>query len=363
VQLKNLYLRQFRCYPEQSFDFRDGLNIITGPNGAGKTTILEAIHLLSLTRSFRTHNDRHLIARGSKNYLVRGKLDDPPNHFSVQNAFSSDGSRQISIDGATLKAKKELLGRFPVVIMVPEDLELAQGPDGLRRAFIDRVLAVSDTKYLNALLKFRRILKQRNAALRQAGGSQPSQITVWDPSFAECAQSIWQKRAQFFREFSPIFHQAWTQQRPDIPATLEYLPAEYDDSDAIQAALQASLDLDFQTQRTNVGPQRDKIKFFINANLLRYYGSQGEQKLFIVTLKLAEARYLENKLGTAPVLLLDDLLATLDNGRSQDVIHELAANYQTIVSTTTTTGMRLNAGAKNGTNQIHLQAQGEICPA
>ncbi len=362
MQLKNLYLRQFRCYPEQSFDFTDGLNIITGPNGAGKTTILEAIHLLSLTRSFRTHNDRHLIARGKTNYLVRGHLEDPRKNIVVQNAFSSDGNRQISIDGATLKAKKELLGRFPVVIMVPEDLELAQGPDGLRRAFVDRVLAVSNPRYLNDLLKFRRILKQRNAALRQADATQPTQVSVWDPSFAECAHSIWQKRAQFFQEFSPIFQQAWSQQRPDIPATIEYLPAEYDDRATIQAALQVSRELDFQTRRTNVGPQRDKIKFFINRSLLRYFGSQGEQKLFIVTLKLAEARYLENKLGTAPVLLLDDLLATLDNERSQNVIHELAANYQTIVSTTTK-GTELNTGGTNGMNHIHLQAQGEICPA
>ncbi len=362
MQLKNLYLRQFRCYPEYTFDFMDGLNIITGPNGAGKTTILEAIHLLSLTRSFRTHNDRHLIARGKTNYLVRGKLEDPKKNLIVQNAFSSDGNRQITIDGATLKAKKELLGRFPVVIMVPEDLELAQGPDGLRRAFIDRVLAVSSPKYLNDLLKFRRILKQRNAALRQAGATQPSQISVWDSPLADCAHSIWQKRTLFFQEFSPIFRQAWSQQRPDIPAAIEYQPVEYDDGSAIQAALEASRDLDFQTRRTNVGPQRDKIKFFINGSLLRYFGSQGEQKLFIVTLKLAEARYLENKLGTAPVLLLDDLLATLDNERSQNVIRELSANYQTIVSTTEA-GTKLNAGANNGTNQIRLPAEGEACPA
>ncbi len=159
-----------------------------------------------------------------------------------------------------------------------------------------------------------------------------------------------------------MFHQAWLQQRPEIPAAIEYLPAEYDDIAAIQAALNASQDLDFRTQRTNVGPQRDRIKFFINTSLLRYFGSQGEQKLFIVTLKLAEARYLENKLDTAPVLLLDDLLATLDIERSQKMIHELAANYQTIVSTTDA-GTKLNTGANNSTNQIRLPAEGAACPA
>lgn len=312
------------------------ISSVIGPNGAGKTTILEAIHLLSLTRSFRTNDDRHLIERGNTNYLIRGQLSDQDNKILVQNTYMIGGGKQILVDGIALSSKKEMLGRFPVVIMVPEDLELARGPDSLRRAFIDRVLAVTDKKYLNELLKYRRLLKQRNAALRQVSFSDYSAVIIWDAAFADCAHAIWRIRSAFFDEYCSLFSSAWSQQRPEISASIEYIPVEYENAFAVREAMERSMETDLHTRRTNIGPHRDRIRFILDGNMLRYYGSLGEQKLFIIALKIAEARFLETVLGTAPVLLLDDLPATLDAERSRRVIEELADAYQVIISATTT---------------------------
>ncbi|HEC62191.1 MAG TPA: DNA replication and repair protein RecF [bacterium] len=362
MQLEDLYLSKFRCYHDTRFPFAEGVNIIIGPNGAGKTTILEAIHLLSLTRSFRTHDDRHLIERGNTSYIIRGQLRDQENKLLVQNTFMIGGGKKISVDGIALSSKKEMLGRFPVVIMVPEDLELARGPDSLRRAFIDRVLAVTDKKYLNELLKYRRLLKQRNAALRQVTGSDYSAATIWDAAFADCAYAIWRIRVAFFDEYCSLFSSAWSQQRPEISAAIEYLPVEYENAAAVREAMERSVEVDLQTRRTNIGPHRDRIGFTLDGLKLRYYGSLGEQKLFIITLKIVEASYLETVLGTAPVLLLDDLLATLDLERARRVIEELSGAYQTIISTTTTDGFGQGWEAALKPNQISLPVEREVCP-
>ncbi len=363
MQLEDLYLSTFRCYHETRFPFAEGVNIIIGPNGAGKTTILEAIHLLSLTRSFRTHDDRHLVERGNTSYIIRGQIRDRENKSILQNTFMIGGGKQISVDGTILRSKKEMLGRFPVVIMVPEDLELARGPDSLRRAFIDRVLAVTDKQYLNELLKYRRLLKQRNAALRQVTGSDYSAATIWDAAFADCASAIWRIRADFFGEYCAIFSSAWSQQCPEISASIEYLPVEYENAAAVREAMERSFEVDLHTRRTHIGPHRDRIRFTLDGKRLRYYGSLGEQKLFIITLKIAEARYLETALGTAPVLLLDDLLATLDAERSRRVIEELADAYQTIISTTVTDSFGQGWEAVLKPNQISLPLDSEVCPA
>lgn len=362
MQLEDLYLSNFRCYHETRFPFTEGVNIIIGPNGAGKTTILEAIHLLSLTRSFRTHDDRHLIKRGNTRYIIRGQLSDQANNILVQNTFMIGGGKQISVDGIALSSKKDMLGRFPVVIMVPEDLELARGPDSLRRAFIDRVLAVTDKRYLNELLKYRRLLKQRNAALRQVTDSDSSAVNIWDAAFADCAYAIWRIRAAFFGEYCSVFSSAWSQQCPEISAAIEYIPMEYESADAVREAMERSVQVDLQTRRTNIGPHRDRIGFTLGGLKLRYYGSLGEQKLFIITLKIAEARYVETVLGTAPVLLLDDLMATLDAERSRRVIEELADAYQTIISTTATESFGQGWETALKPNQISLPVEREACP-
>ena len=363
MQLEDLYLSNFRCYHDSRFPFAEGVNLIIGPNGAGKTTILEAIHLLSLTRSFRTHDDRHLIERGNTSYIIRGQLSDQDNKILVQNTFMIGGRKQISIDGIALSSKKEMLGRFPVVIMVPEDLELARGPDSLRRAFIDRVLAVTDKKYLNELLKYRRLLKQRNAALRQVTARDYSAVNIWDAAFADSAHAIWRIRAAFFGEYCSIFSSAWSQQRPEISASIDYIPVEYENASAVREAMERSVETDLQTRRTNIGPHRDKIGFILDGNNLRFYGSLGEQKLFIIALKIAEARYLETILGTAPVMLLDDLPATLDAERSRRVIEELSDAYQTIISATTTDSFGRGWETAFKPNRISLPVEREACPA
>ncbi len=332
--LNNIQLHNFRSYSEATFDFSSTINIISGPNGIGKTTLLEAINNLSLARSFRTNNYRHLIKSGENEYLVHGTAyEDRP--MTIQVACNTKGERRLYLDDTRLASIKELIGHFPCVVLLPEDLALVQEGNSGRRSLIDRILSITDPRYLDGLLKYRHIIRQRNQSLKQ-NLNDPAEITRWNPVPAETAALIWARRAEFFLEYEQHFQKIWAGFGLGEEATLIYkadVAPENRQTSYLQL-LENNLASDIKARRTTRGPHGDKIMCLLNGFEIRNFSSLGEQKLFVSTLKLSEASYIHQNLGMAPVLLLDDLFSTLDQERANMLLDQLAKQYQTIISTT-----------------------------
>jgi DNA replication and repair protein RecF len=220
-------------------------------------------------------------------------------------------------------------------VLLPEDLSLVQEGNSGRRSLIDRILSVTNPHYLDALLKYRHIIRQRNQAIRQSPND-TIEITIWNTALAEAAELIWALRADFFIEYEQHFHRIWDSYDSGLEAALIYKgDVEQGNRQAAYLELiEKNLATDIKARRTTRGPHGDKIMCLLNGSEIRNFGSLGEQKLFVSTLKLSEASYIHEDLGMAPVLLLDDLFSTLDQERANMLLERLAEQYQTIISTT-----------------------------
>lgn len=333
MYISRIGLTNFRSYSEAEFEFTPGVNILIGTNGSGKTTVLEAVHVLSISRSFRTHNDRNLIQKEADHFFVEGTQTHDNQNKSFKIGYSRNGQKRVFIDGRQLGGLRELLGQLPLVVLSPEDIVLIQGGYIERRSYIDRILSVTNGRYLSELFEYRHILKQRNAAIKTSDGNQ-SLVQIWNETFAERMINIWRMRDDFINEFVDYFRDVWEEHGLSMTASIHYENGQLGTKEKIMMRLSDCWNDDLRMQRSNVGPHRDKIIFRLRGKDARYFGSMGEQKLLLASLKLAEARYLHEKIGTSPILLLDDLFATLDSSRAKQLLIELTATYQAFVTTT-----------------------------
>ena len=259
MKLNNLRLYNFRSYGEASFEFSPTINIISGPNGTGKTTVLEAINNLSLARSFRTNNYRHLIKTDANEYRVQGTAYES-RPVSIQVSCNTEGERRLYLDDARLASIKELIGHFPCVVLQPEDLSLVQEGNSGRRSLVDRILSVTNPHYLNGLLKYRHIIRQRNQAIRQSRND-AVEITIWNTALAETAELIWALRAEFFIKYEQHFQRIWDSYNSGLEAALIYkadVEPEHKQA-AYLELLEKNLATDIRTRRTTRGPHGDKI--------------------------------------------------------------------------------------------------------
>ena len=333
MHLMDLHLKNFRAFEERAFKFAPGMTLLVGENGSGKTTVLEAIHLLALTRSFRTTRYGELVRESTESYQARAKVKRGDDIFEIETNGLLDGSRRFLLGGAREKSFRDILGRLPVVSLVPEDIALIRGPDSERRAFMDRVLGTTDRTYLDALVNYRHVLRQRNAALRQSH-SQKENAEIWNEPLAEYAAKLWRLRTVFGDQLGAMFSRLWKRYPLDLEVRMIYLTPAYAGRESYLAHLQQSMARDLQQGRTTCGPHRDRLSIEIGGRPARAFGSSGEQKMLLATLKLSEARYVHEKLGHPPVLLLDDLFATLDEQRAALLLGELSDDYQAILTTT-----------------------------
>ncbi len=356
MQLVDIHLHNFRAIKQTTIHFAPQRTIIVGDNGTGKTTILEAIHLLAMGRSFRTSKHAQLVQESSDGYRVMANLKNESRSLTLQAAGLPDGSRRMWINGAPVDKLRDILGQLPAVTMIPEDIALLQGSDQERRAFIDRVLGTTDRRYLEALVAYRHVLRQRNGALRQSG-AQRATVEIWNGPLVAHAESIWRKREAFLRVFSQLFSEAWAGHGVGLPAGLTYEPPAYARADDYAAHLLAKYAADARLGRTSSGPHRDRLTVTLDGRPSRSHASMGELKLLLATFKLAESRYVRQCLGQAPVMLMDDLFATLDPGRAALVLEELSGDHQVVITTTALEGPLRDAASQPGTEIVHCSRE------
>jgi len=328
-------LVSFRNHTHINMKLGQGLNVIYGENGSGKTSILEALYSLSLGRSFRTAKAQELVKNGDEYLSVKGKFILDGSEDIIQLNQRADGKRKIIQNGVPVKGLKNLVGQNPMVLVSPEEQKITQGSPAERRTYFDRLFSEIKNEYVFLLSDFSRVLKQRNAAIQRHREMKAGreEIFSWDEPFAEFSKKIWSLRKELHGQFD-IHLSAVVEKfsKGELKLISQYKQS-YGEAD-IKKELERNLEKDIRIGRTSVGPHKDNYLFEFQDRDIRLYGSQGEHKLALVLLKLAEFSHIFEITGKKPVLLLDDLFSKLDFKRSDDLLGLLETGAQTIITTT-----------------------------
>ena len=323
MRIQALQLRNFRNYTALAMEPDEGLCVLTGENAAGKTNVLESIFLSALGRSHRTMRDAELIRSGAESGSIKLTLDTRGGTRTIECRLIANERKRLTIDGAPLARSGELLGCLNVVMFAPEDLILVKGGPAERRRFLDMEISQLKPAYYYTLQRYNAALKQRNALLKDPDAVYDGMIEPWDEQLSRLGAAITVERAAFLQELSAIaadLHLQLSDHRETL--LLAYQP-NLPDADAEQLAramrerLAENLERDLYRGFTSVGPHRDDVLMMLDGTDVRVYGSQGQQRTTVLSLKLSEIEIVKKLRGEAPVLLLDDVFSELDRRRQQ----------------------------------------------
>ena len=330
--IRDLELTNFRNYETLNISLSEGINIFKGDNAQGKTNILESIYLCATARSHRTHKEKE---------IIRWLSDAAHVKISVQKKYVQDNidfhltgtSKSATINKLPIGKLGELFGCLNIVMFSPEDLQLIKNSPKERRRFMDIEMCQIDKMYYYTLRQYHKVLKQRNLALKQFYKNKDnSMLDVWDMQMEEYASELIKKRKAFIEEVNEIaktIHQ-------DISGKKEELEVIYSPNvkeNEFEDRLLKNREKDIVMQTTTMGPHRDDLSFLINGMNVKNYGSQGQQRSVVLSMKLAELEIMKKYIGESPVLLLDDVLSELDYNRQCDLF-KYTNNIQTLITCT-----------------------------
>jgi len=342
--IRKLKLLNFRNYAQLELKFSPATNFLYGANAQGKSNLLEAIHCLSLTRSFRTTVDQELLRFGADSFEIVGEyIDERGSEHLLTIVYRREQGKQISLDRKRLNGHAALVGKFPMVLFSPESHRITAGPPAERRRFLDVLLSQGSPIYLADLQEYNRVLRQRNVLLAQLYNSSTQAadrtLAAWDESLALYGCKIIQARYQFVQDNSQILQQAYENISASSHALQLAYRSQFDTRQIEEITPQLFLERlgelrvkEKQRGQTLVGPHRDDLEMSINGADLRRFGSRGEHKSTIMALKMMETEYLKQRLDTAPIILLDDLLSELDTTRARQCVQYFTGRGQLFIS-------------------------------
>lgn len=325
LSIKTLSLQQFKNYTSAKVTLCPQVNCFTGKNGAGKTNVLDAIYYLSFTKSYFNAQDAQNVQHNLDYFSIKADYDC--NELTEQALLHyQKGKKTLKINNNEVKKFSEHIGQYPLVMITPNDIMLLHEGSEERRRFLDGMISQLDKFYLNDLLLYNRTVEQRNKQLRLFAEGMPVDYNLLDSYNAllvKHGQALFTKRTQFLANFIPVFNQfyqriAQSQEQVNIIYQSDLLHHDFDEL----LAKQTSNDL--AAQRTTKGIHKDELEFTINNYPIKKFGSQGQQKSFIISLKLAQYAYLKNQTQTQPLLLLDDIFEKLDEHRLNTLLQMIA---------------------------------------
>ena len=325
--VSRLELVDFRNYANAAFDFEPGTTAVVGLNGQGKTNLAEAMAYLATLDSFRGGPLDALIRVGADAAVVRATVvHDDGREVLVELELSRNGRNRVLVNRQKLGRARDLLGVMRVTVFSPDDLAVVKEGPGGRRRFLDDVLVALALKYDALRLELDRIVKQRNMLLKQLGGRLNDEaaltLDVWDSKMAEVGDQFGHARAVLVARLAPLVSEAY-EQLADRQTNIElrYEPPWRQRGLGVALA-EARVD-DVRRGVSSVGPHRDDVELFINGMPARTHASQGEQRTLALALRLGAHRLVTDKAGSAPVLVLDDVLSELDPGRCEALLRHL----------------------------------------
>jgi DNA replication and repair protein RecF len=343
LHLTSISLVQFKNYTNRTFDLSGRIIGICGNNGAGKTNLLDAIHYLCFTKSYFSRSDVHTVQQGKIGFRVEGNLllqDKPEKAVCI---LRETGKKEFSINDQIYDKFSQHIGRYPCVVIAPDDAVLITGGSEERRRFLDALLSQLDAEYLKQLIQYTKVLQQRNSLLRtfaETGERNIALLDVLDEQLIKPGEYIFSRRKEFVVSFLPavkhLYHEI-ARQPEDV--TLLY------ESELLQNSftelLGATRQKDCMLQRTTMGIHRDDVEISLGAQAFRNIASQGQRKSLLFALKLAEMDILKKEKGFAPLLLLDDVFEKLDEGRISNLLQRVCIENDGQVFITDTNEERL----------------------
>ena len=322
MYLEKLSLLNFKNFESQSFDFQDKINCFVGDNGIGKTNVLDAIYYLSFGKSYfnpvATQNIRHY----QDFFMIEGNYDINDRKESIVCSLKRGQKKVIKRNDKEYERFSDHIGYLPLVIISPADRDLITEGSDRRRKFIDSVISQSDTSYLKTLINYNKVLSQRNSLLKYFAANRTFDelnLKVYDEQLEQYGKIIFEKRSLFLDEFTPIFEDRYkTISNGKEKVNLSYKTQLKDDS--LTNLLAQAIEKDRMLQYTSVGAHKDDLLFEIDGFSVKKYGSQGQQKSFLIALKLAQFDFIKNQSKVKPILLLDDIFDKLDENRVSQII-------------------------------------------
>ncbi len=309
--LKSLKLTSFKNHPNSQFEFGERINCIVGKNGVGKTNLLDAVYYLSFSKSAISSQDRHAISLEHPMFTIYGTYDEG----TIALQCAKNKPKSIKIDGKEPVKVSDLIGKVPLVVMLPDDTSMIKEGSDERRKFFDGALSQFDPEYLEALIRYNKLLKQRNSLLKLRDGQSIDKrlLETYDEQLIPLANIISARRHQLVEVFLPFLHKNYQElhqgkEMPDL-----HFVTQVDDT--FSDTFRMNRDKDQIMQRTLLGSHRDDFVFLLNGEPIKKFGSQGQQKTFTISLKLALYDFLVERLKKRPLLLLDDIFDKLDDNR------------------------------------------------
>lgn len=348
MRLRSLAVADFRNIPSLHVEAGARFNLLYGLNGQGKTNILEAIYLLGTPRSFRTSRLPDLIRHGEKQARIYGVVESGKIESTLRLSVEQAG-RKVEIDGKAVHKASELHGKLNAVIFSPDDTGMVRTGPEARRRYLDRAVYMGDIGYLHCWHAYQRILKQRNHLLKS---QDKTGLDVWTEKLAETGAEVIERRLKFIE----ILEQKQRRYYATISgngenSAINYCPEGVRSTER-QLIQEELLALFKQHQRaderygtTTAGPHRDDVQFLLDERPLKTFGSQGQQKSFVLALKMAEMDNLQDVFGDAPLLLLDDMSSELDARRNHNLMEFLTSREIQVFITTTERSSTLLADA------------------
>ncbi len=342
--LKQLSLINFKNHPEFEAKFSEKINCFVGNNGVGKTNLLDAIHYLSFCKSFFNTIDSQNIKHNEGFFVLQGHFDKFGEQSEVYCGIKRNQKKIFKKNKKEYERLSEHIGQFPLVMISPSDAELIYESSEVRRKFLDGIISQYDKVYLDKLIVYNQVLKQRNALLKHFYESQSfdsETLEIWDEQLIIYGRTILEIRLNFLKQFAPLFNHYYrfiSESKEDV--SLHYVNSLGEKD--FKTALLTSLPRDRAVHYTTVGPHKDDLEFSLDGFSLKKFASQGQQKSYLLALKLAQFEFIKEQKNTKPLLLLDDVYDKLDEARFTKLLEMVSSDKFGQVFITDTHPDRMN---------------------
>jgi len=328
MHLENLRLINFKNYQDETFTFTAEINCFVGDNGVGKTNLLDAIHYLSLTKSFLNPTDLQTISHQQDFFSLIGTIQKDQHEFSVKCQLRKGEKKVFFLNGNPYEKISDHIGQFPLVLIAPNDTDIIQGGNEIRRKYFDGVLAQMDRQYLEYLIKYYHALRQRNYLLKYAESKHridPDLIEPYDRIILSIGREIYTRRRKFLAKIIQPLQDHYD----NISDSKEHINILYQsdlETNDFNIDFQRALLNDLVVGRTNLGIHKDEYKMEMDGYPVKKFGSQGQQKSLVVALKLTQFDILKSNNDFKPILLMDDIFDKLDEHRINKIMSLVAGH-------------------------------------
>lgn len=328
MHLEHLSLINFKNYAEAGLQFSDGVNAFVGHNGAGKTNLLDAIHYLALCKSYFNPIESQQIKQDADFFIITGTFIRNNQAEAIACSVKRNQKKQFKRNKKDYPRLADHVGLLPLVMISPNDSSIIAEGSEERRKFIDNVISQTDSNYLDELIAYNKVLINRNALLKTAadtGRYDQTLLEIFDEQLIASGNRIFEKRKAFMAALTPVFNSHYSFLTDDAePVELLYESQLLQES--FELLLQKSAARDKVLERTTMGIHKDDLQFYLKGMPIKKFGSQGQQKSFLIALKLAQYTLLQQAKGFKPILLLDDIFDKLDDARVKKLM-QMVSNH------------------------------------